>query len=106
MANHGVLPSPAEIRELLLDLEVALDYGGLDPQIRNQPLSPRTPILLRMLVQQIKQLQKCQQQLQQVPLMGFAQIAHHEQQIRNLQTEIRAEQEAHIMAEQEGGHQN
>ena len=38
MANHGVLPSPAEIRELLLDLEVALDYGGLDPEIRNQPL--------------------------------------------------------------------
>merc|ERR1719470_298394 len=55
-------PSTSRLRVLVQQIQMAVQAGHLNPQILNQPLAPQTLLLLNQLLQQIKQLQNCQQQ--------------------------------------------
>merc|ERR1719342_1555344 len=55
-------PSTSQLRVLVQQIQMAVQAGPLNPQILNQPLAPQTLLLLNQLLQQIKQLQSCQQQ--------------------------------------------
>ena len=57
-------PSASQLRLLVQQIQMAVRAGHLNPQILNQPLAPQTLILLNQLLQQIKNLQALQQQIQ------------------------------------------
>lgn len=116
-------PSTSQLRVLVQQIQMAVQAGHLNPQILNQPLAPQTLLLLNQLLQQIKQLQNCQQQHamaqaqvgQQRPgapsnqalLSLTVQITKHKQQIANLQNQITAQQAQYLKNQQPqppGGH--
>ena len=100
-------PSTSQLRVLVQQIQMAVQAGHLNPQILNQPLAPQTLLLLNQLLQQIKQLQNCQQQHAMAQAAGqrpgapssqallglTVQITKHKQQIGNLQNQITVQQD-------------
>lgn len=93
-------PSASQLRLLVQQIQMAVRAGHLNPQILNQPLAPQTLILLNQLLQQIKNLQALQQQIQMtgrnadsgtVMTMNMN-ITKTKQHIQNLQNQISAQQ--------------
>lgn len=116
-------PSTSQLRVLVQQIQMAVQAGHLNPQILNQPLAPQTLLLLNQLLQQIKQLQNCQQQHAMAQAAGqrpgapssqallglTVQITKHKQQIGNLQNQITAQQAQYLKNQQPqplpgGGH--
>jgi len=117
-------PSTSQLRVLVQQIQMAVQAGHLNPQILNQPLAPQTLLLLNQLLQQIKQLQNCQQQHAMAQAAGqrpgapssqallglTVQITKHKQQIQNLQNQITAQQAQYLKNQQQpapqqgGGH--
>ena len=105
-------PSTSQLRVLVQQIQMAVQAGHLNPQILNQPLAPQTLMLLNQLLQQIKQLQSCQQQhaiaqasarpgAPSQALLGLTvQITKHKQQIGNLQNQITAQQAQYLKNQQ------
>ncbi|XP_064478537.1 protein Gawky-like isoform X3 [Ornithodoros turicata] len=93
------VPSAAQLRLLVQQIQMAVHAGHLNPQILNQPLAPQTLQLLYQLLQQIKVLHALQQQQQvlhtkggQPPLQLNVQLTQTKQRIVNLQNQIAAQQ--------------
>jgi len=107
-------PSTSQLRVLVQQIQMAVQAGHLNPQILNQPLAPQTLLLLNQLLQQIKQLQNCQQQHAMAQAAGqrpgapssqallglTVQITKHKQQIGNLQNQITAQQAQYLKNQQ------
>ncbi|KAG0412179.1 hypothetical protein HPB47_010694, partial [Ixodes persulcatus] len=96
------VPSAAQLRLLVQQIQMAVHAGHLNPQILNQPLAPQTLQLLYQLLQQIKVLHALQQQQQVLhakgppgqppPLQLNVQLTQTKQRILNLQNQIAAQQ--------------
>lgn len=94
------VPSAAQLRLLVQQIQMAVHAGHLNPQILNQPLAPQTLQLLYQLLQQIKVLHALQQQQQVLhtkggqppPLQLNVQLTQTKQRIVNLQNQIAAQQ--------------
>lgn len=107
-AGAGSQPSPAQLRILVQQIQMAVQAGHLNPQILNQPLAPQTLVLLNQLLQQIKLLQQLGQQHNmtrslpgQGPMGGpmlqlVPQIAKTKQHIANLQQQIANQQALYV----------
>ncbi|XP_022254173.1 protein Gawky-like isoform X3 [Limulus polyphemus] len=110
--NHQNLPSAAQLKHLVQQIQMAVQAGHLNPQILNQPLAPQTLQLLYQLLQQIKVLHQFQQQLIQSQPLGKGNssmqmnlhITQTKQRILNLQNQI-ASQQALFLKQQQLPHQ-
>ncbi|XP_076331671.1 protein Gawky-like isoform X2 [Tachypleus tridentatus] len=110
--NHQNLPTTAQLKHLVQQIQMAVQAGYLNPQILNQPLAPQTLQLLYQLLQQIKVLHQFQQQLIQPQSLGKGNssmqmnlhITQIKQRILNLQNQI-ASQQAIFLKQQQLSHQ-
>ncbi|XP_076337193.1 protein Gawky-like isoform X3 [Tachypleus tridentatus] len=106
--NQQNLPSTAQLKHLVQQIQMAVQAGHLNPQILNQPLAPQTLQLLYQLLQQIKVLHQFQQQLIQPQSLGKGNpslqlnvhIAQTKQRILNLQNQITAKQALFLKQQQ------
>ena len=106
-------PSPAQLRLLVQQIQMAVQAGHLNPQILNQPLAPQTLVLLNQLLQQIKVLTQLGQQQAmalgrgQGPMSGqmlqlVPQMNKTKQQIASLQQQIATQQALYVKQQQTG----
>ena len=113
----GSQPSPAQLRLLVQQIQMAVQAGHLNPQILNQPLAPQTLVLLSQLLQQIKVLQQLSQQQAMAAMsrpgsqgpMGsqmlqqlVPQMNKTKQQIASLQQQIATQQALYVKQQQTG----
>ena len=112
VTSGGSQPSPAQLRLLVQQIQMAVQAGHLNPQILNQPLAPQTLVLLNQLLQQIKVLQQLGQQMalsrpNQGPMSGqmlqmVSQMNKTKQQIASLQQQIATQQALYVKQQQQG----
>lgn len=102
----GGQPSTNHLRNLVQQIQKAVQAGYLNHQILNQPLAPQTLQLLNTLLTTIQQLQYTQQNIQRNGGVNSIQlqmtIAKHKQTIQALQTQI-AQQQSLYLKNQAGG---
>lgn len=55
-AGNSTQPSAAQLRTLVVQIQMAVSAGYLNHQILNQPLAPQTLVLLNQLLQQVNSL--------------------------------------------------
>lgn len=106
-ASQGGQPSAHHLRNLVQQIQKAVQAGYLNHQILNQPLAPQTLQLLNSLLNAIQQLQITQQSIQRNGgvnnnLLKMT-IQNQKQQISALQTQISQQQALYIKSQGGGG---
>jgi trinucleotide repeat-containing gene 6 protein len=100
-------PSAHHLRNLVQQIQKAVQAGYLNHQILNQPLAPQTLQLLNSLLNAIQQLQATQQNIQRNGgvnnnILKMA-IQNQKQQISALQSQISQQQALYIKSQGGGG---
>lgn len=102
-ASQGGQPSAHHLRNLVQQIQKAVQAGYLNHQILNQPLAPQTLQLLNSLLNAIQQLQITQQSIQRNGGVNNnilkMQIQNQKQQISGLQTQISQQQALYIKSQ-------
>jgi trinucleotide repeat-containing gene 6 protein len=105
-ASQSGQPSAHHLRNLVQQIQKAVQAGYLNHQILNQPLAPQTLQLLNSLLNAIQQLQSTQQSIQRNGGVNSIQlqmtIQNQKKQISALQTQI-SQQQALYIKSQVGG---
>lgn len=106
-ASQSGQPSAHHLRNLVQQIQKAVQAGYLNHQILNQPLAPQTLQLLNSLLNAIQQLQITQQSIQRNGgvnnnLLKMT-IQNQKQQISALQTQISQQQALYIKSQGGGG---
>lgn len=100
-------PSAHHLRNLVQQIQKAVQAGYLNHQILNQPLAPQTLQLLNSLLNAIQQLQLTQQNIQRNGGVNNIQlqmtIQKQKQQISSLQSQIANQQTLYIKSQAAGG---
>lgn len=103
----GGPPSAHHLRNLVQQIQKAVQAGYLNHQILNQPLAPQTLQLLNNLLNTIQQLQLTQQSIQRNGGVNSIQlqltIQKQKQTISALQTQIAQQQSLYIKSQAGGG---
>ncbi|KAG9508857.1 Protein Gawky, partial [Fragariocoptes setiger] len=87
------VPSTQQLKQMVQQIQLAVQAGHLNAQILNQPLAPMTLHLLYQLLQQIRILHNLQSNKSgNPPTMVTSQLAKTKQNIINLQNQITAQQ--------------
>lgn len=106
-ASQGGQPSAHHLRNLVQQIQKAVQAGYLNHQILNQPLAPQTLQLLNSLLNAIQQLQITQQSIQRNGGVNNnilkMTIQNQKQQISALQTQISQQQALYIKSQGGGG---
>lgn len=102
----GAQPSAHHLRNLVQQIQKAVQAGYLNHQILNQPLAPQTLQLLNSLLNTIQQLQYTQQSIQRNGGVNSIQlqmtIQKQKQQISQLQSQIAQQQNLYIKSQGAG----
>ena len=102
----GQQPSAHHLRNLVQQIQKAVQAGYLNHQILNQPLAPQTLQLLNSLLNTIQQLQYTQQSIQRNGGVNSIQlqmtIQKQKQQISQLQSQIAQQQNIYIKSQAAG----
>jgi trinucleotide repeat-containing gene 6 protein len=105
--SAGGQPSAHHLRNLVQQIQKAVQAGYLNHQILNQPLAPQTLQLLNSLLNTIQQLQYTQQSIQRNGGVNSIQlqmtIQKQKQQISQLQSQIAQQQSLYIKSQAGGG---
>ncbi|XP_065081266.1 protein Gawky-like [Ochlerotatus camptorhynchus] len=105
--NSSAQPSTQQLRMLVQQIQMAVQAGYLNHQILNQPLAPQTLFLLNQLLNNIKQLQVTQNNLQRGGGAGnnqMSMIPKIKQQITGLQNQIATQQAIYVKQQQQQQH--
>ncbi|KAL7037320.1 hypothetical protein ACKWTF_009160 [Chironomus riparius] len=106
-ASQSGQPSAHHLRNLVQQIQKAVQAGYLNHQILNQPLAPQTLQLLNSLLNAIQQLQMTQQSIQRNGGVNSIQlqmtIQKQKQQISTLQSQIAQQQALYIKSQAGGG---
>lgn len=105
--NSSAQPSTQQLRMLVQQIQMAVQAGYLNHQILNQPLAPQTLFLLNQLLNNIKQLQVTQNNLQRGGGGGnnqMSMIPKIKQQIAGLQNQIATQQAIYVKQQQQQQH--
>jgi trinucleotide repeat-containing gene 6 protein len=107
VASQSGQPSAHHLRNLVQQIQKAVQAGYLNHQILNQPLAPQTLQLLNSLLNAIQQLQITQQNIQRNGGVNSIQlqmtIQKQKQQISSLQSQIAQQQALYIKSQAAGG---
>ncbi|KAG5681488.1 hypothetical protein PVAND_010918 [Polypedilum vanderplanki] len=107
VASQSGQPSAHHLRNLVQQIQKAVQAGYLNHQILNQPLAPQTLQLLNSLLNAIQQLQVTQQNIQRNGGVNNIQlqmtINKQKQQITSLQNQIAQQQALYIKSQAGGG---
>jgi trinucleotide repeat-containing gene 6 protein len=105
-SGAGGQPSAHHLRNLVQQIQKAVQAGYLNHQILNQPLAPQTLQLLNSLLNTIQQLQYTQQSIQRNGGVNSIQlqmtIQKQKQQISQLQSQIAQQQSLYIKSQAAG----
>lgn len=105
-SGAGGQPSAHHLRNLVQQIQKAVQAGYLNHQILNQPLAPQTLQLLNSLLNTIQQLQFTQQSIQRNGGVNSIQlqmtIQKQKQQISQLQSQIAQQQNLYIKSQAAG----
>ena len=103
----GGQPTAHHLRNLVQQIQKAVQAGYLNHQILNQPLAPQTLQLLNSLLNTIQQLQLTQQSIQRNGGVNNLQVQmtvqKQKQQISTLQQQIAQQQSVYIKSQAAGG---